>query len=686
MVRRNARQCLTYVVAAVFIAGCSHTPKPKTETFQIMEAQTDRYAYGHGFGDTREYALRAARDELAEMILVNVRTETRQDLRETAQQEITREFASSSFSWSNVSLENTRVDFEQRLRQESAYKGQFEYYVRLRIDRPTLQRLTERARQKAPALNAVYHIEQLSLRYPARRLAGVIHGDNIASRDKVYKEDFLTNNGSSATFETYFKEVAEASIRALTAIPILSAKGNEIAIVLLHNETATPQDNAQLYVRAASGREYELTTNSQGTTRFLSRQELGEHFTIVMKVADRVIDGAHMEQFREIDRYSLANVTKANETTVFFYLNPGEANVRLDNVSLGAPVRHALKPGASYQLQVRAERFRERSEKLVIPSGAAYAFYAVELEARQYGNLDLNVRGSRNTMQLRRDLNEWQMSHGNTFKLEYAEAGSYVVRVGRAEGQEFDPNYQIIQDLFELEHQQTYRQNYPAPAYREPYRHGWGVSIYMARMGGEPSAQYRLPYIHSAAADQDRGYYGQFKRDIGEGSGFGSVEDFMLNVQRYFDTFQFTVQGSAGVRTHKFTQPWNSSSYTSEDLELNSLTGSIGAGFWHGFYSGMVLASVTVNQAYEYAKWNHDNDITLQLANNQFAVLPSTGGTSNRYLFGEANALFSLGEGFGFSVSVIVPFETRQPLVQLGVSFNFFESGYKKPAIVNHTR
>src|SRR5690554_86547 len=465
-------QCMTYGLAVLLMVGCSHLPNNQpTETFQIIESQTDRYAYGHGFGDSRESALRAARDELAEMILVNVRTETRQDLRETAQQEVTREFASSSFSWSNVSLENTRVDFEQRLRQTGDGKGQFEYYVRLRIDRPTLQRLTEQARQNAPALNAVYHIEKLPLSYPARRLAGVIHGDTIATRDNVYKEDFLTHNGSSATFETYFKEVIEASVRALKAIPILSPNGKEIAIVLLHNETATPQDNAQVYVRS-NGREYELTTNSQGTTRFLLRQELGENFTVVMKVGDRVIDGSHMEQFRQIDRYSLTNVTKANETTVYFYLNPGEANVRLDNVSLGAPVRHALTPGASYQLQVRAERYREQNEKLVIPSGAAYAFYAVELEARQYGNLDLNVRGSRNTMQLRRDLNEWQMSHGNTFKQEYAEAGSYVVRVGRAEGQQFDPNYQIIQDLFELEHQETYRQTYPAPAYREPYRHG----------------------------------------------------------------------------------------------------------------------------------------------------------------------------------------------------------------------
>lgn len=686
-------------MALLFVTGCVLTPqKEEQSTFQITESQSDRYAYGHGFGQSREAALRAARDELAEMILVNVRTETRQDLRATAEQEVTREFASSSFSWSNVSLENTRVDFEQRLQVNTAT----EYYVRLRIDRPTLERLTQLAREKAPALNAVYQIEKLPLTQPAQRLAGVIQGDNIASRDKVFKHDFLTSHGSSATFETYFKEVTEASVRALTAIPILQAgsKGRskdhsqEIAFVLLHTETATPQRNAQLYVRSTrgpnAGKEYELTTNSQGTTRYLSRAELGEQFTVSMKVAERVVSGSAMEQFREIARYSYANITQANETTVFFYLNPGEANLRINNESLGAPVRHSLKPGASYQLQVRAERYRERSDQLVIPSGAAYAFYAVELEARQYGHLNLAVRGRGNTLQVRRDLQEWQLAHGGTFEQEYAEAGSYVARVGRAQGQSFDENYQIIQDLFELEHEQTYSRVYPAPLYREPYKHGWGVSLYMLRGGGEPTAAYRVPYLYSSsdgAGMTGTGHYGQFKRDAGQYDNFhlGSAEDFLLNVQRYFDTFNFTVQGSAGIRKHTFYRPSNASGFSHEDLELNSLTGSVGAGFWHSFYSGMVLASVTVNQAYEYAKWNHDSDVYLQLPNNEWALLPSTGGKANRYLFGEANALFSLGEGFGFSVSVSVPFETRQPLIQLGVSYSFFESGYRKPAIINYT-
>lgn len=686
---------MTYGLVVLLMVGCSHLPNNQpTETFQIIESQTDRYAYGHGFGDSRESALRAARDELAEMILVNVRTETRQDLRETADQEVTREFASSSFSWSNVSLENTRVDFEQRLRTNSNKRNEGEYYVRLRIDRPTLERLTQLARQKAPALNAVYQIEKLPLTQPALRLAGVIQGDNIASRDQVFKQDFLTNNGSSASFETYFKEVTEASVRALKAIPILSpiSKGSspDIAFVLLHRETATPQRNAQFYVRSSAGpnagREYELTTNSQGVSRYLSRAELGDHFTVVMKVADRMIDGAHMEQFREIDRYSYANITKANETTVYFYLNPGEANLRLNNESLGTPVRYNLTPGTSYLLQVRAERYREQSEQLVIPKGAAYAFYSAELEARQYGHLNLSVRGRGNSIHIRRDLQEWQMGNGETIEQAFAEAGSYVARVGRGQGQEFDPDYQILQDLFELEHEQTYSQVYPAPLYRNPYKHGWGVSLHILRAGGEPGAKYRVPYLRSGSATAT-GQYGQFKRDAGQNNNFhlGSAEDFILNVQRYFDPLNFTMQASAGLRNHKFLRPSHASGFSDEDLELNSLVGSFGAGFWYSFYSGIVLTSITVNQAYEYAKWNHDSDVFLQLANNEWAILPSTGGKSNRYLFGEANALFSLGEGVGLSLSVIVPFETRQPLIQLGVSYSFFESGYRKPAIINYT-
>src|SRR5690554_637830 len=78
-----ARQCLTYVMVLLFVTGCAFIPnKEEKTTFQTMEPQPERYAYGHGFGATRAEALQAARDELAEMILVNVRTETRQALQQ----------------------------------------------------------------------------------------------------------------------------------------------------------------------------------------------------------------------------------------------------------------------------------------------------------------------------------------------------------------------------------------------------------------------------------------------------------------------------------------------------------------------------------------------------------------------------------------------------------------------------
>ncbi|RUO37107.1 hypothetical protein CWE15_11605 [Aliidiomarina taiwanensis] len=688
---RNVRQCLTYAFTILILAACSSNQKP-TDTFQIIEPQIERYAYGHGFGATRAEALQAARDELAEMILVNVRTETRQDLRETANQEITQEFATSSFSWSNVSLENTRIDFEQRLPGKRGMAR--DYYVRMRVERTQLDRLIQLARQKAPTLNAVYAIEKIPLTQPAQRLAGVIQGDSIATRDQVAEQDFLTAHGSSATFETYFAEVTEASVQALTAVPVLVPAGKgrtpQLAFAYLHEATATPQAHAELFVRSLrgpqAGREYALTTDSQGITQSLTRGQLGDEFSVLVKVKDRRIDGAHLERHRQLARYTYAEVTQAHETQVFFYLNPEEANLRINNESLGAPVRHPLRPGQSYRVQVRAERHREHQGQLVIPAGAAYAFYAAALEPRQYGQLDLSVAGRGNALHLRRDLTDWHIASDGRVQQELAEAGSYVAKIGKAQGQGFDENYQIIQDLFELEHEQTYKQVYPAPAYREPYRYGWGVSLNMLRGGGEPSGAYRVPYLHQTESGwSNTGHYGQLKEDLAQHGAIhlGSAEDFVVNVQRYFDALHFSLQGSAGLRKTKLARPFHVSGYSTEPLELNSLVASVGAGFWHSFYSGMVLTSVTVNQAYEYARWNHGSDLTVQLPNNNWAILPSEGGKANRYLYAEANALLSLGEGLGLSVSVILPAETREPLIQFGVSFSFFESGFKKPAIVN---
>lgn len=687
---------MTYVFAVFLMVGCSHLPnKQPTDTFQTMEPQPERYAYGHGFGASRAEALQAARDELAEMILVNVRTETRQALLQQENQEITQAFVSSSFSWSNVSLENTRIDFEQRL--PASNRATRDYYVRLRLQRNHLEELIQLARKKAPSLNAVYAIEALPLTQPAQRLAGVMRGEAIAERDQVYEQDFITANGSSASFETYFAEVAEASIQAVTAIPLIMAakKGQppHIAFAYLHEATATPQAHAELMVRSLdgpnAGREYVLTTSSQGVTQSLTRQQLGDTFSVLVKVKDKQVAGSRMDRYRQIARYQYSAITQAHETQVFFYLTPGDANLRINNQSLGAPVRHPLTPGQAYAVQVRAERHRQHTGTLTIPAGAAYAFYSATLEPRQYGQLDLTAAGRGSVLHVRRDLDDWHISHSGSLQQALAEAGSYVAKVGRAQGQGFDPDYQIIQDLFELEHLQTYQQSYPAPAYREPYRYGWGISFSMLRGGGEPSAAYRLPYLHETANGwSNTGHYGDFKRDAGfyQSVQVDTNEDFVVNVQRYFDTLQFSVQASAGLRRTSFVRPANASSFSTEPLQLQSLVASVGAGFWHSFYSGVVLASVTVNQAYEYARWNHANDITLSLPDNKVAILPSTGGKANRYLYGEANALISLGEGLGLSMSVIVPAETREPFVQFGVSYNFFESGYKKPAIVNFTQ
>ncbi|KPQ02748.1 MAG: LPP20 family lipoprotein [Idiomarinaceae bacterium HL-53] len=673
------------IFLALFITGCAAKPEQRPtarDELTTIGLQSDRFAYGHGFGETRERALQAARDELAEMILVNVRTETRQDLRATSDQEVTSEFVASSFSWSNVELENLQVDYEQRNRNDNTW------YVRLRLDRPTVARLTQQARQKAPALNAVYQIEQIERTQPAARLRNALQGYNIARRDDVLKESFITANGSQANLESFFKEVADASVRALKALPILHENGNRIAFALIHEATGTPQRSATVYLRMNSA-EQALLTDSNGLTAFVPLNDINQNFSLVMRTGDITVEGSRIERFQEVDRYTKTAVTNASEAMVYFYLDPIDANVRINNESLGSPNRHPLPSGQNYQLSIRSERYRAREETLRIPNGAAFAFVNAELEARQYGSLALSVNDREGMIELRRDSDDWQTSNGNTFHQELAEAGSYAIRVGRRGLNGFDPDYQITQDLVELQNEQVYEQQYEAPRYREPYSHGWRVGISTARLGGEPSASYRIPYVKNGQETRE-GHYGEFKTDADLGAYWGSGDDFVLSVQRYFDTLNFTVQGSIGNHKHTFdidsdidVQGWNTFQENRE-VQLDAFTASIGAGFWKSFYDDMVLASLTVNQAFESAKWNLGDPIDFEPASNsRRARLPSDKRTSNSYAFAELNAHLSFGGGLGITLGVIVPAEQMEPYFHFGFSYSFFESGYKYPAIVS---
>lgn len=703
-------QFFLVILLAIFLAGCSHLSTKKessnNEGFTLIEPNPSRYAYGHGFGETREIARRAAQDELAEMILVNIRTEASQQTQssftdrngpshQTA--EISREFTTSSFSWSNVSLEQTQIDFEQQY-GKSGYR---EYYVRLRIEKSLLAKLAEHAKQKAPALNAVFQLERTPMNQPAQRLNWVVQGRAIALRDGVYKQSFITQTGQPAAFETYFNEQTEQSIHALKAIPLLepNPKGKVgLQFVLLDQTTGTPQRHADIIVRSESGLEYELSTDSQGYTQVLSANQLGKRFSIVMTVLEELVDwnqpnGAKIQQFREIDSYSYQEVTQAKQASVYFYRNPSSANIRIDNQSLGAPVRHPLANGAKYRVQVRADRYRERDTSFNLPQGAAFGFFSAELEPLQFGMFNLKVPGRYNAIQYRRDQEPWQLV-GNELREENAEAGSYAVRIGRLDSTQinspetqakriepFNPNYQIIQDLVELGHQAYYQQDYPEPRYRHPYFYGWDVGISFIRAGGEPKSSYSIPYFRDGQAQN----YGQFKQDIEQGFdlGLGSIEDFVVNVQRYFDTLNFIVQGSVGLRTETFSDVSNTFGYFNEDLKLNSYLASIGAGFWQGFMSELIIASVTVNQALEISRWDNNYDLLLNLPNNKIGHLSSGDSRRNAYQYAEAKLLINLG-GLGISSSLIYPLEHRKPFLQLGVSMNFFKSGYRRPAYVRY--
>lgn len=714
--RRAQRQTagIALLMLLFFVTACSSS-KPVVEDIDVQVTFTDaKYIYAVGYGDSRDDAYQDAQNKLAENILLNIRSEssqyssqknTQQSSPIEAGEQVSEAFTSSMFSWSNVRLEQVETYWEET----RGHGLQKEHQVTLRIHKDTRERLAQIALQKVPALNVIYHIERLPQYEAAQRLNWAYQGLEIAKRDGVLNQDFVTMQGDSATFLTYFEHTIQSNIQALKAIPVLSQNRKEVAFILIHEASATPQAHATARIEypsktglfqrntAAQTKMYRL--DAQGQTAWMPLNQFNEHVSIQLPKyfvpqGDAPYKASTSQQkqqassgYHELEHYRLSDITQAKQTDVYFYIQPHQANVRIDGRSLGNPIRHRLTSGTDYFVQVRSDHYREKSMTLKIPKGSAYAFVYVSLDEFQYGRLQLEAQGKNTGLTIQLDANEPFITQQN-YQEDFADVGSYTVLSGRMKSKtEFDPSYQITQDFFELPKNKQVDREYPAPRYRHPYKHGWSLTWYPVRGGGKFADSYKVPYRQGMDVGH-KNSYATLKQDVIGSAEWdkGSEGDFIVNYQHYFNFMNIAMQASTGMYKQQFHLPSNLASkpYGIDELELRSVMGSVGAGFWASFFDDMLVTSLTVNQAFESARWQNDGDVLLRLDNRQRGILPDKGRTSNNYQFAQLQANLSFGVGIGVSLSVIVPNEEREAMVQLGISLLSLESGYRRPAIVRH--
>ncbi|RUO26210.1 hypothetical protein CWE09_05710 [Aliidiomarina minuta] len=669
-----AKRYILTVLLAVGLSACSSTPEQtdmqayEYETQQRQLAPRSGYVQGHGAGSSREEALQNAQFEIAEQVLSNVRGEDEQRFRQSGD-ELEEEFTSTLFTWSNVELENVRVAHSQRFDDS--------WYVRAEIDNETMQRITAQARRNAASLNKVLQLEQVAESEPARRQRRALEGLALAARDGVGDATFTTADGQSATFANYFRGAVESSVDAMKVLPIVANDGERVRFVLLHQETARPQPNTVLRISTE-----ELSTDANGFTAWVELSDLPANFNIfIVGYATQSIaqDWRHPElALMHTDSVTRQRLFSNEQATVYIYKNPQQANIEIDGRSVGSPVRHSVDTGATYRVSANMQGHRSLHSDVDIAAGAPYGFAYFALEERQYGWLALSARDRRSTLQVNRNGNSVYKSVSNNVNREL-EAGAYHIEVGRLDGDEFDPDYQIIDDRFQLITDRTVNREYTAPAYRHPYHHGWRFSFYHMRAGGEPTDDYKLPWVQGRNINYSD--LTQIER-VNHVNYEGPESEFEISVQRYLNRFNLTTQFSGGTRSHQLLLEREDRN-RDVGLELDNYFVSAGIGFWFSFLEDSVVTSLTINHGLEYAQWSDDSRAEVQPEQGAaWERLPSD-GVANSYSFAELNTHFSLGGGVGLTLSVVTPIEGVEPSVRLGLGYAFMSSGYRLEPRVN---
>ncbi len=586
---------LSAVVLAVLVGGCAAV-NPFVDRESVMDLR-DRgrdevrgavgVEYGHGIGETREEARRAAAGELAEQLLTFVRSEFRE--RQTALQaegEVAVEtmtearMESATDTMTNVALAGVETDVERQARDG--------WYVRVRLDSGRMDALRERAANQAPALAAFESVAALPESAAGGRLHAALRGLVDMDRTGVGDEAVYHPDTGRTTFRSFFEESVGDSVAAIRAVPLVD--GGRARFVVVHRESLAPQRGVALRVGDAY-----LRSNAEGVTESVAVTDLGDEADVyILGYAEAVGDGAPGEAWRYPDRGLLHSTTLypgewVDRTPLLLvHTEPAEAVVDVAGVYRGSPARFRVEPGRSYDLIIEdGEDHQGYRERVEIPEGAPFVYRSVRLTDRRFGVLSLRAEGRHSRFFLDGPGGRQQVD-GNSVDLR-TDVGRYTVQVYR-DGRD---DYQIIRDEVTVAEGERVERDYVAPRYRRPYARGFRMGLAVGRIGGGLEDEYELPA--SGGGDSD---YGAF-RDAHDVSQPAVGLDLIGQYQRFFSAAAvgWTVQGEAGLRARTIDTDGG-------DLDLTAFHAAAGFGPWRPVGEGGIW--LTANYALESARWRGD--------------------------------------------------------------------------------
>lgn len=658
----------------LLISGCAALGEGRGQTTLDLQlagmaevAGSRGYVFGHGTGASRSEARQAAQEELAQMLLAQVRSEVQSLERELHTPEgehgvrlVRRELSVTTLSFAEVELEGALVDSERH-----ASDG---WYVRLRLAEAELHELRARARRHAPLLARLEAVAATPDELPGRRLRAALLGLATAHELQLEHAAVYQPGHGRTSFGAFFETEALQSAERLQAVPVVEGEG--LRLVVIDRVTYSPQPNVT--IRAAG---QELTTDAAGYTPWI-------HFSTVPEPVEVVFLGYPLQAggwrhpspaLLPADSFSRYTLVDTAQARLYVHTTPPGKLVRVGDVESVTPAVFTVDGGRAHGVSLpRQAGVQEAEHRIWVPAGAPSAYLSLLADPRRMGQVRLRAACPARLEVTGRDFQ--QLTEAGEFDGSL-EAGRYSVRVLHPRG----TDYQEVTDTLLVSAGGEVQRQYRPLRYREPRQWGLRLSLTGLRFGGEPGTDYALPWLYG----EEIRYGELLDETAGVGLEYGANLDAMFSGQLYLNWARLTVQGAFGARQHQIgLEQLHRPSTT--DLKLDVRHVSLGVGFWRPLFGDWVIGSITVNHAVESARWNSEAPVILQRRpDGPWEPLPS-GEADNEYSYLELNTRLDLswllGPGYAFTVAVATPFEAMQPYLMVGIGFAFVDRRYRHAA------
>lgn len=639
------------LVLPLSLSACSlFSTTPSAESVLNQGINTlDGYTYASGTGTTKEEATLAARLALSEQIYVHVSSEFKaaqqqvkesssDDMRVSTSEEVTSFMANST----SVLLSDVQVEVSTKVQEG--------WLVTVKMPTHKMDEVRQRTDRQAPALAYALLMKDKESLSPGAILRYAILGLEKTLEQGIANE-LIYGPGvpANTTFEVFFQNAIEESKRRLTLLPITN--DNRVRFVLIDAKTYEPQNDFVIYINGIN-----LKTNHSGKTRFVSLEQLPEHFSPILLGYHQVLNSSIDKDLLKMSAINTSDLTNFSQTTIYVHTQPSNALVTLLNGTTVLATEFQDKVfsvSSEYNmLKLTAESGEDSHRTNIEMIGqpvSANLYYSIKLSEKSFGLLDISVPSSKNTITLKDSNNTIIMSGSNRIKKEL-EVGRYHINISNAD----QLNYQSIDDSFTIYKNREFKRDYKALKNRRFYHYGH-ISDLTLGFGSRLADEFEIP-LKDGSVMTNQAFMQQFDSDHPNNFSAALRHMRLTNAK-----IAISYGIDFGLRNYK-------QAITKNRASLWSVGANAGVGLWSGKILGKA-GWITANYNYSFYDWQIDDDNSLVDSSST----PKVDSFSRGYPFLDIGARW---DAYGIGLRLSDP-SLAAPMLYLSFGSTAIQSGYE---------